>query len=352
MTTVTTLHRRRIVIAFGCAALGFMLGLAEPPAAHAQTSSRDRMPLELWKTYPLEPRTREARLRSGNHSDQAQVPLPSSGEPPARRTTGPVGGRPSAIGDGSSAPLALSVLALALVGLIVTVLVARPVATVARHVPGSLARFGSAVVSPVRSFATVPRPKLAGRALRPAPDRAPALSRRGTAVRRLASRRLAFRALAVGGAGLGRTGGRAARLPLRVGAPVGAALRSAMVGIYSKRGEILLYALVEPNGEIELYALVEPNGEIVGLIVLGVSDEGFLVDNVAVDPSHQGSGVGRALLEHAEVAARRAGFDSICLYTHEEMSENLALYSRIGYVEYDRRLHGDACLVYLRKKLR
>jgi ribosomal protein S18 acetylase RimI-like enzyme len=97
--------------------------------------------------------------------------------------------------------------------------------------------------------------------------------------------------------------------------------------------------------------VAERAGAIVGLIVSGVSDEGFHVDNVAVDPAHQGSGVGRALLEHAEVEARRAGFDSIYLYTHEKMSENLALYSRIGYVEYDRRLHGDACLVYLRKRL-
>ena len=88
-----------------------------------------------------------------------------------------------------------------------------------------------------------------------------------------------------------------------------------------------------------------------GLIVLRVEDEGFLVDNVAVDPSAQGSGVGRALLEYAEGAARRAGFESIYLYTHERMTENLALYSRIGYVEYHRRQHGGASLVYLRKKL-
>ena len=89
----------------------------------------------------------------------------------------------------------------------------------------------------------------------------------------------------------------------------------------------------------------------VGLIVLGVDDEGFFIDNVAVDPKQQGRGVGRALLEHAEAVARREGFDSIYLYTHELMSENLALYSRAGYVEYDRRRHGDACLVYLRKRL-
>jgi ribosomal protein S18 acetylase RimI-like enzyme len=97
--------------------------------------------------------------------------------------------------------------------------------------------------------------------------------------------------------------------------------------------------------------VAERGGEIVGLVVLGVGDEGFLVDNVAVDPSHQGMGVGRALLEHAEAAALEAGFESIYLYTHERMVENLALYSRIGYVEYDRRLHAGACIVYLRKRL-
>ena len=98
--------------------------------------------------------------------------------------------------------------------------------------------------------------------------------------------------------------------------------------------------------------VAERGGKTLGLVVLGVSDEGFFVDNVAVDPSHQGIGVGKALLEHAESAARNAGFNSIYLYTHERMVENLVLYSRIGYVEYDRRPIGDARLVYLRKNLR
>jgi hypothetical protein len=169
---VTTSHRLRIVIALGCAALVFMPELAEPVAGHAQTSSRDRGLSELWRTYPLEPRTEDARLRSESQFDQLKVPLPSSGEAPAERTTAPVAGPPSPIGDGSSAPSAPLVLILSLVGLIVIVLVVRPAATVGRHVPGSRARFGSAVVSPV----------------------------------------------------------------------LGAVLRSAMVGIYSKRGEILLYA--------------------------------------------------------------------------------------------------------------
>ena len=74
-------------------------------------------------------------------------------------------------------------------------------------------------------------------------------------------------------------------------------------------------------------------------------------DYVAVHPSHRGTGLGRALLEFAEAEARRAGFDSIYLYTHEQMTENLALYARIGCVEYDRRSQGAFSLVYLRKHL-
>lgn len=98
--------------------------------------------------------------------------------------------------------------------------------------------------------------------------------------------------------------------------------------------------------------VAESRGTIVGVVVLTVTDEGFLIDNVAVHPSRRGTGLGRALLEFAEDEARRAGFDSVYLYTHEKMTENLKLYTRIGYSEYDRRLHGEDLLVYLRKRLR
>jgi len=38
-------------------------------------------------------------------------------------------------------------------------------------------------------------------------------------------------------------------------------------------------------------------------------------------------------VETAETAARNEGFGAIHLSTHELMSENLALYGRIGYEE-------------------
>ncbi len=109
------------------------------------------------------------------------------------------------------------------------------------------------------------------------------------------------------------------------------------------------YAQVIANQQVTVAE--SHDATIVGVIVLTVDDEGFLIDNVAVDPSHRGKGLGKALLEFAEDQALSAGFDSIYLYTHEKMTENLALYSRIGYVEYDRRSQGDFSLVYMRKHL-
>jgi len=88
-----------------------------------------------------------------------------------------------------------------------------------------------------------------------------------------------------------------------------------------------------------------------GVLVLDETDEGFLVYNVAVHPRRKGTGVGRALLEFAESEARRAGFESLYLFTHEKMTENQALYARIGYVEYERRPIEDFHIVFMRKRL-
>jgi len=57
------------------------------------------------------------------------------------------------------------------------------------------------------------------------------------------------------------------------------------------------------------------------------------------------------LLEFSEAEAKRQGFDSIYLFTHEKMTENQVLYKKIGYVEYDRRLEMGRMRVYLRKPL-
>ena len=133
-----------------------------------------------------------------------------------------------------------------------------------------------------------------------------------------------------------------------------AALVNAAYSHYVERIGMLPRPMTDDYAEViatQQVTVAESLGTTAGMIVLTIDDEGFLVDNVAVDPSHRGKGLGRALLEFAEAEARRAGFDSIYLCTHEKMTENLALYSRIGYIEYDRRSQGDFSLVYMRKHL-
>ena len=98
---------------------------------------------------------------------------------------------------------------------------------------------------------------------------------------------------------------------------------------------------------------VAVQGEAVaGVLVLALTEEGFCLDNVAVRPSLQGKGVGRLLMGLAESEASRQGFESIYLFTHELMTENRALYGKVGYVEYDHRVVDGYPRVFLRKALR
>ena len=98
--------------------------------------------------------------------------------------------------------------------------------------------------------------------------------------------------------------------------------------------------------------VAERDGEIVGYVALMLDPElGLTVENLGVDPAHQGAGIGRVLLEHAEDEARRRGHDAIALYTHETMTENQAIYVHVGYVEFERREVDPGAIVLMRKPL-
>jgi len=133
-----------------------------------------------------------------------------------------------------------------------------------------------------------------------------------------------------------------------------AACVAAAYAHYIDRNGLVPGPMREDYGEVlrdSQVTVVEGGGDIVAVLVLKVAEEGFLLDNVAVDPAHQGKGLGRWLLAHAEAEARRQSYDSIYLYTQEAMTENIALYGGIGYVEYARRLEIGLSRVYLRKQL-
>lgn len=88
---------------------------------------------------------------------------------------------------------------------------------------------------------------------------------------------------------------------------------------------------------------------VTALISLRARDTVLHIGNVAVHPDAQGTGLGRALLAFAERYALEHGQDRITLYTNEVMTENLAIYTHLGYRETGRRTDDGYRRVYLEK---
>ena len=78
------------------------------------------------------------------------------------------------------------------------------------------------------------------------------------------------------------------------------------------------------------------DGTLVGVIVLALEADQLSIDNVAVAPNWQGRGVGSRLLDIAEDEARAGGRTELHLFTHVMMTDNIAYYTRRGYVETHR----------------
>jgi GNAT superfamily N-acetyltransferase len=70
---------------------------------------------------------------------------------------------------------------------------------------------------------------------------------------------------------------------------------------------------------------------VVGLVELIPMADHWLIENVAVDPAHQGKGYGRLLVAHAEDVTRAAGMQRIRLYTNKLFAANVTLYRKLGY---------------------
>jgi GNAT superfamily N-acetyltransferase len=98
-----------------------------------------------------------------------------------------------------------------------------------------------------------------------------------------------------------------------------------------------------------VWVAARADAAIAGLVVLLPRSDHLLLDNVAVDPTCQGTGVGRALLAFAEDEARRGGWRELRLYTHQLMTENIALYRRNGWIETGRGMQEGFARVFFRK---
>jgi N-acetylglutamate synthase-like GNAT family acetyltransferase len=99
----------------------------------------------------------------------------------------------------------------------------------------------------------------------------------------------------------------------------------------------------------QVWVAVAP--DILGVIVLDRQADHLQIENVAVAPDSQGSGVGTELLDFAENRARALDVPELRLFTHALMTENQAYYARRGYVQTGRTVDDGLDRVFFAKAL-
>jgi ribosomal protein S18 acetylase RimI-like enzyme len=95
--------------------------------------------------------------------------------------------------------------------------------------------------------------------------------------------------------------------------------------------------------------VVERKQLLAAVLELIPGDDHLLIENVAVNPEFQHNGLGRRLIAFAEVEARRQGFSLVRLYTNALFTENIALYSSLGFRETQREPLNGTTIVHMVK---
>ncbi|HXX06738.1 MAG TPA: GNAT family N-acetyltransferase [Pseudolabrys sp.] len=97
--------------------------------------------------------------------------------------------------------------------------------------------------------------------------------------------------------------------------------------------------------------VIESAGNVVGYLIAWPEADAYLIDNLAIDPARQGEGFGRKLVEKAIAEARGLNLPALRLYTNVVMTENIALYGHIGFVETHRTVENGLHRMHMRLTL-
>lgn len=93
------------------------------------------------------------------------------------------------------------------------------------------------------------------------------------------------------------------------------------------------------------------DGKIVGLIEYRSEPDHLWIENIAIRPEHQGRGLGRDLLAHAEAVAEEMGLTHLRLLTNGAFDANIRLYLRQGFHIERTEPFLDGKVHYFRKRL-
>ncbi len=93
------------------------------------------------------------------------------------------------------------------------------------------------------------------------------------------------------------------------------------------------------------------DAKIVGVLVVGKTEEGFCIETLATHPALQGCGIGKKLIGWAEILAKQQQFKSIYLSTNSLMHKSQEIYKYLGFVEYDKCVVNGYDRIMMRKKI-
>jgi GNAT superfamily N-acetyltransferase len=97
--------------------------------------------------------------------------------------------------------------------------------------------------------------------------------------------------------------------------------------------------------------VIETAGEVEGYMIAWPEADAYFIDNIAIDPKRQGEGLGRRLIAHVAIEAKRLRLPAVRLYTNAMMTENLSMYAHIGFVETHRAMEKGFHRIYMRWSL-
>ncbi len=80
----------------------------------------------------------------------------------------------------------------------------------------------------------------------------------------------------------------------------------------------------------DVYVL-EQKKQVIAVYVLLKDNDMLEIKNIAVNPAHQGKGLGKILLQDAAQRARAGGFKKLCIGTGNSSIAQLYLYQRQGF---------------------
>jgi GNAT superfamily N-acetyltransferase len=85
------------------------------------------------------------------------------------------------------------------------------------------------------------------------------------------------------------------------------------------------------------WVATSPDGLVIGYLLLDVIDGCGHIEQVSIDPSYRGRGVGRSLIDHAVSWSAGHGLTGLTLTTFADVPWNAPYYGRLGF----RRLTDD-----------